>query len=320
MTQKPNINTMSGTIDLTCAGDYLLCGCGKTLEVFRKDGEHLFSGGKIRWPHEFLLLRPDLLFVEAGGWYYLLEMPEGKIIWSAQGPKGYNNWLNLRLSPDGKKIYQRSDAIRTNETRITIIDLVTGTVTQTPAIWCGLRCIDDFILDEAENLCFLQSQIDDTDTGGTVTTVGVAYLEGWKEAPRPLRNQEKTTRTMPSRFGRDSRTMVTRGYLVYHFWDESYADLIANTPNHPPFGEYCNLLMKASGCDRYLFDLRQTGTVLVDLEQERIVGQFANLSNLGSVVGDEFWCFAGAGGKGLVRRKFPCLDPLPPERLITFHV
>ena len=307
--KKVNLNALSGDVTLFRHGDYVFIK-GKKMKVVNTRGELLFTGEGVHFPHSMLFLRPDLLFLEAGGLYYQIELPSGKVLWKQECPKGYNMWGELRLSPDGRCVYQKSDSVRSFDVRLTVTDLEKGTVTQTALVERRLRCVHDFCFDENGDLCFLQSEVD----GKTLWT-GISYEGGWKIEPWSAEN------TSHARcFWGDSDTILMSNYQLYHIHDRSFTNLAANTQGYIcPYREFSSIY-RPDDTGRYLMDHRLNGTIVFDMLDHKIAAQYAEPGFGGIIIDDEYWCVPEKPRGGLIRKPFPLFEELPPEKLTTMGI
>lgn len=311
--RKLDMNQLSGDIVLYRHKDYVFF-LGRKLHVFTTQGEFLFTGEGVRVPHQVVFIRPDLMLLEAGGWYYLMDMPSGNIRWKTSCPKGQNTWGKIRISPDGKRAYQKSDAIRSNQCRLTITDLETGAVTQTPPLTRRLQgAIRDFCFDETGRLCFLETR---ANSGPELTYwAGIAYEDGWKVEP-----WASSSPIWPVQFWQDANTLLTGHYQLYHVDGGTVIDLASNAE-----GELRKNMRRAfyytpDDIGHYLMDHRGNGTVVIDMEAHRIAAQYAEPGYGGIIVGDECWFVSRKPGGCLVRKPFPAFEELPPKQLPTLGI
>lgn len=305
------IDKLKGTYLIYPHKNYIVL-AGKKLYIFDTAGREIACRSDIPNVHKLHFLPADTVFVSGGSKLnHLISLETGQDLWTVSGHK-YFTCSGKFASDASNEILYAYYSYREKDF-IVKVDIPAKEV-KTYELDVGLQAIKDICCDEAGTPCLLLSNY--LEVGGKqISENGVLY-------------QHQDTMLPPSAYFWKYRWTFSSKRIAHRFLDGT--DRILTNDLHvysPKTGESYYLLENEpdfqppkvpfpSGCTldldkRYIILSYRVGHIVVDLQNRKIAARYGTDGKNGCIVGDEFWC---SGPNGIIRRPFPMLEDLLPEK------
>lgn len=290
---------------------------GKMLWIFKVNGDFVACRKDIPNAFKVAFLPGDRVLTGSGkSGYHLLSLRDGSDLWSMKPHKYETCARRFALSPDGAWAYDfyywKGDLCFVK------IDLDHGE-TEGYIVSPGLCRTTDILCDEDGIPCLLQANYSII-SGKQVSENGILYQyqdvlkKGsayyWKY--KWQFNGERIAK----RYLGNTDTVITNDLYVYHIKTGDGYYLLENDMDTPmPALKPHDCCIDESG--RYIILEYSTVNIVVDWNARKVVSYYAGDFTKGCLVGDEFWV---STKNGIVRKPFPLMEEIPPERPIYLKI
>jgi WD40 repeat protein len=291
--------------------DYIIL-TGKKFCIYKKDGTCILSRPDV-WLVDIVCFLPDdrvIISCSRKKSYMVFSLHDGSELAVIKCPKADIVTSRFALSPDGKYFY--GFYRRNGKTFITRINLSTYSL-ETNEIIKQLNTVADILCDADNTPCLLMVHY--VEVGGSqISENGIQYA--YRDPVEPgcfTYWKAKWDFQFPQiswRFFGDTETILTGDLCVYKTKTGEKYSLAENSPDWKlPDTNPCRLWLDEAG--RYLYLLYFRANVVIDIQERKVVAQYAAEYKRGCLIDGEYWI---SNEVGIEKKPFPIIEDLPPEK------
>lgn len=305
---KADIEKIKGSFYIYSNGEYVVLS-GTKLYIFKTDDSLVACRNDLRHAGRITFLSGDrLLLCSSKAVFHMINLRDGRDIWTAPYTKFDLNVANLAISHDECFVYTYDEWKGTPF--ISRLDLQTHEL-DFYDMYMDCGATRGIICNEAGSPCLLKT-LSETIGGKCFHQNGVRIHDFYDVSPGNTTTWETKWSFEGNRsalcFLDSIDTIVTTDLHIYRPSTGTSFDLVENDcswqrPEQSPSDCWLDI------SKRYLCLKYQTVNVIIDIHARKVVAQYAADYKRGCLIGNEYW--VGVGNR-IFRKPFPAFEEAPP--------